>query len=173
LGFLEQDAGVVGQVARREIIGAVHHDVVLRQDIQRVFAADAGIVQDHFDVWIDAFNCFLGRFGLGAADVRCAMDDLALEVGKIDRVKINHADFADAGRRQVHGDGRAKTARANADDAGGADFLLSSQADFRQNQVPRVAANLVIIQLHSRSFPQRLREVAHKSRSDACPSSFS
>ncbi len=85
---------------------------------------------------------------LGRPDVRRAVNDLALEIGKIDRVKIDDADFADAGGGQVHGDGRAQPARADADDAGGANLLLPGQPDFRQNQMPRVAANFVIVQLH-------------------------
>ena len=36
VGFFEQDARVVCQVTRREIVRAVHDDVVLRQDIERV-----------------------------------------------------------------------------------------------------------------------------------------
>jgi len=63
------------------------------------------------------------------------VQDLPLQIGVIHRVKIHDADFADAGRRQVHGDGRAQPARADAKDAGGLDAFLPGQPDFRQNQV--------------------------------------
>ena len=82
----------------------------------------------------------------GPADVRGAVDDLALEVGEIHDVEIHDADFADAGGGEIHGDGRAEAAGADAQDAGGANFLLARQPDFGQNQVARIAADLVIVQ---------------------------
>ena len=36
--LFQQHAGVVGQVARREIVRAVHHDVVGADEVERVFA---------------------------------------------------------------------------------------------------------------------------------------
>ena len=81
-----------------------------------------------------------------------AVDDLALEIGEIDRVEIDDADFADAGGGEVHGDGGAEAARADADDAGGANFLLARQADFGQDQMARVTADFVIVQLHTKKI---------------------
>ena len=46
--LLEQHAGVVGEIARREIVRAVHDDVVWADDFERVFAGDAGVVDDDF-----------------------------------------------------------------------------------------------------------------------------
>jgi hypothetical protein len=106
-------------------------------------------VQDNFDIGVDAIDRGLGGFGFWAADVRCAVNDLALEIGKVNGVEIDDADFADTGGGQVHRNGRAESAGADADDAGGADFFLTGQADFGQNQMARVAANFVIIQLHT------------------------
>ena len=56
--LLEQHAGVVGEVARREIVRAVHHDVVGADEVERVFAGDARVVEDDFDVRIDAVGWF-------------------------------------------------------------------------------------------------------------------
>ena len=94
---------------------------------------------------------FLGRLGLGAANVRIGVQYLPLQVGIIHRVEIHDADLADAGGGEIHGDGRAEAARADAQDARGFDFLLPSQSDFRQNQVPRVATYLFIVQFHKSS----------------------
>ncbi len=60
-------------------------------------------MHDYFDIRIDALDGVLGRCGFGTSNVWCAVDDLALEVGEIDGVKIDQADFADAsgGRRQM------------------------------------------------------------------------
>ena len=94
----------------------------------------------------------LADSAFGASDVIGAVNNLALQIGKIDRVKIDDANFADAGRGQVHGDGGAEAARADADDAGGANFFLPGQSDFRQNQMARIAANFVIVQLHKNQW---------------------
>ena len=99
-------------------------------------------------VRIDAVDGFLGGLGLGAAHVRVRVEDLPLQIGKIHGVEIHDADLADAGGGEIHGDGRAEAARADAQDAGGLDFLLAGQTDFGQNQMPRVAADFVIVQFH-------------------------
>ena len=79
-----------------------------------------------------------------------AVEDLALEVGEVHGVEIHDAELADAGGGEIHGDGRAEPARADAQHAGGANFLLARQPDFGQNQVPRVAADFVAVQFHKR-----------------------
>jgi hypothetical protein len=77
------------------------------------------------------------------------MENLALEIGIINRVEINDADLADARRGEVHGNGRAQPACANAQDAGGFDPFLAGQTHFGQNQVPGVPADFLIIQFHN------------------------
>ena len=93
----------------------------------------------------------LADCGFGPAHVGVRVQNLALQVGIIHGVEIHDAEFADAGGGEIHGDGRAETARADAQDAGGLDFLLAGQTDFGQNQVPRVAADFVIVQFHKSS----------------------
>src|SRR6185312_10622161 len=58
--LLEQDAGVVGQVTGREIIGAVDDDIILGDDLHRIFAAETCVMDDNFTGWIDAEDGFLG-----------------------------------------------------------------------------------------------------------------
>jgi hypothetical protein len=77
------------------------------------------------------------------------MEDLALEIRIINRVEIDDANLANARRGEVHGNGRAQPARANAQDAGGLDPFLAGQPHFGQNQVPRIPADFVIIQFHN------------------------
>ena len=72
-----------------------------------------------------------GGLGLGPADVRGAVEDLALEVGEIHRVEIHDAELADAGGGEIHGDGRAEPARADAQDAGGSEFSFGPPARLR------------------------------------------
>ena len=108
-----------------------------------------GVVDDHFDIGIDARDGFLGGFRLGPAHVGVGVENLPLQIGIIHGVEIHDADLADARRGEIHGDGRAEPARADAQDAGGFDLLLPGQTDFRQDQMPRVTADFFVVQLHS------------------------
>src|SRR6185369_14420510 len=142
--LFEQHAGIVGQVARREIVRSINNDVVVLDDLDRVFAREARVMKDDVDPGVDAVDGFLRRLRFGPADVGVGVKDLALEIGVIDGIKINNAEFANAGGCQIHGDGRAEAARPDAEDARGTDLLLAGQTDFRKDQVPRVTANLVV-----------------------------
>ena len=102
-------------------------------------------VKDDFDVRVKPADGFTGRLRFGAPHVFRAMENLTLQIGELDRIKIDQTQFADSRGRQVHGNGRAKAARANAQHAGGANFLLALQPDFGQTQMPRVAAQLITV----------------------------
>src|SRR5208282_5091667 len=149
--LLEQHAGVVGEIAGREIVRPVHDDVVGPDEVERIFRRDAGVVDYDFAIRIDAANGFLRGLRLGPAHVGVGVQNLALEVGIIHGIEIDDAYLADAGGGEVHGDWRAEAAGADAQDAGALDFLLACQTDFRQNQVPRVTADFVIVQFHKSS----------------------
>ena len=103
----------------------------------------------HFTTGIDAVDRFFRRFGFGTPHIGSAMDDLPLQIGEIDFIEIEHAEFADAGGCQIHRDRRTQPAGADAKDAGGTNLLLAGHADFRQDAVSGVAANLFVIQFHT------------------------
>ncbi len=151
VGFPEQHTGIVGQVAGREIVTAIGHDVVGPNEFEGILAGQARRVQEDLDVRIDASEGVPGRFGLGPADVPGAMKDLALEVREVHRVEIHQAKLANTRRRQVEGNRRAEAAGPDAEHAGRANFLLALEADFGQNEVTRVTAEFVIVEFHNRS----------------------
>ena len=105
-------------------------------------------MQDNFDAGIDALEGVTSGLALVAADVLGAVDDLALEIGEIDGIEIDETEASNARGGEIHGDGGAESAGADAEDAGGFDALLAGEADFRENQVPRVAADFFIAQFH-------------------------
>src|SRR5688572_25952585 len=110
-------------------------------DIEGVLAGDAGVVDDHFNVRIELVDRFPGGFGFGAADIGGGVQDLALEIGVIDRVEIDDTHLFDAGGGEIHSDGGPEAARADAEDAGGTNLLLAGEADFRKDKMARIAAN--------------------------------
>ena len=105
-------------------------------------------MQDDLDARVEAVDGFRGGLGLGPADIRGAVEDLALEVGEVHGVEVHDAELADAGGGEIHRDGRAEPARSDAEHAGGANFPLALQPDFGQTQMPRVAADFVAVQFH-------------------------
>ena len=71
------------------------------------------------------------------------MQQLALEVGRVDHIEVDDADLADAGRGEVHGRGRAEAAGAQEQDAGVEELALAGAADLGEDQVPGVPGDLV------------------------------
>ena len=142
--MLEQHAGVVDQVARGEVVGAVDHDVVVLEDVEGVLAGERDFVLDDLHVRIDVQHVLAGGVELLAADVLGAVNDLALQVGEIDDVEIDQADFADAGGGQVQAERRAQSARADQQHVGGLELQLAFHADFGHDQVARVAEDFVL-----------------------------
>ena len=113
----EQHARVVGQIARREVVGAVEDDVVGLEQLQRVLRRQRRLVGLDLDVRIDRVQPILRRRELRAADVRRAVDDLPLQVAEVDDVEVDDADACrrrrppDTSRRASRGRRRRCTAR--------------------------------------------------------------
>ena len=83
---------------------------------------------------------------LRPADIVGAVEHLALQVAEIDGVEVDQAERADAGRRQIQRGGRAQPARADAEDLRVLELALPLDADLRHDEVPAVAADLVVVQ---------------------------
>ena len=75
------------------------------------------------------------------------MDDLALQVGEVDLVVVAQGDAADAAGCQVERDGRAQPAGADHQRVRREQFLLAVDADLRQQDVPAVAQQLLVVQV--------------------------
>src|SRR3972149_3083333 len=149
--LLEEDAGVVHQVARREVVGAVHDDVVLADDPQRVLRVQRLLVRDDLDVRVVGLQRLLGREHLRLADVLVLVEDLALQVREVDEVEVDDADGADAGEGQVESDGRAEGAGADDEHLRVDDLALTDAADLGHDDVPRVARHLLRRQRKARA----------------------
>ena len=94
-------AGVVDEVARGEVVRAVDHDVVVRDEVLDVRRGQADLVRLDVDVGVLPGDEVARGLDLRAADVRVAVDHLSLEVRALDDVVVDDAERADAGRREV------------------------------------------------------------------------
>ncbi len=83
-----------------------------------------------------------GGCRLRAAHVGVAVDDLALEVGPVHHIVVNHAEGPDPGRGEVEQGGRAEPPRADDEHSGGPDPPLADGPDLGEQDVAGVAAAL-------------------------------
>jgi hypothetical protein len=141
--LVQQHAGVVDQVARGEVVGAVDDQVVLAEDLQHVVAVQPRLVQADVDQRVDLADGVARALGLGPADVGDAVDDLALQVRLVDDVELDDAERADTGGGQVHEHRRAEAARTDGEHLGVLQSLLPVHPDVRDDQVAAVPADLV------------------------------
>jgi hypothetical protein len=96
---------------------------------------EAGFVQIHLTKRVDFQNAVFGRFDLGLADPRGAVDHLPLQVGLVHNVEIDDADAANARRCQIQQQGGTETAGADTEYARRLEAFLPFQTHFGQNQV--------------------------------------
>ena len=143
VGLAEQHAGVVDQVAGREVVGAVDDQVVLAKISMTLSLSSA--VSCTTTLTRGLISAMLSRADsrLGPADVGLAVDDLALQVGLVDDVEVDDAERADAGRGQVHQGRRAQPPAPTQSTLAFLSRFCPVIADVRDDQVPRVAPDLV------------------------------
>ena len=140
--LLQAIADVVQQVAGGEVVAAVGHDVVAGDEPLGIGRGQPLVVRLDAHLGIDVGQRAPGALDLGRADVGGAMDDLALQVGEIDRVVVDHAQGADAGGREILQQGRAKPAGAQHQHLRGDQPRLAHAADLGQHDMARVPPDL-------------------------------
>ena len=78
------------------------------------------------------------------------MGDLALQVGQRDDVVVHDPDGADAGGCEIQRDRAAEPAGADHQDLGAKQPLLPDPAHLLQHDVPGVALDLLVGEVHDR-----------------------
>jgi hypothetical protein len=99
-----------------EIIGPVNNDVVVGKYLQSVIGGQRCFVSLYLNVRIHLGNSFPGRLQLWLTDVCGRVNDLSLEVGEIDDIKIDDPHLPYARGRQIQGQRGTESARADAQD---------------------------------------------------------
>ena len=139
----EQHARVVHQIARLKVVGAVEDDVVVLEHLERVLRRQRQLVRDDLDRRVHRRQPIARRIELPLADIGRAVDNLPVQVARVDDVEVDQTERADAGRRQVHRGGRTQSAGADAQHPRRLQLALPVDADLRHDQVAAVALNLV------------------------------
>ncbi len=86
----------------------------------------------------------------GCADVRCRVEDLPLQVGEVDAVRIAERQRPDAGRDEKLRGRRAEPAGADDERMRGGEFLLRVDAELGEQDVPAVAEQLGVVHRRGR-----------------------
>src|SRR5713226_7265410 len=144
VGFAGEHTGVVDEIARRKVVGAVNNHIVVTEKLKRVRAGQTGFVSFDLDVRIDVFETIARRSYFRTAYVARAVNDLSLQVRSVNHIEINQSKSSHAGRRQIHSQRRAQTAGANHQHAGSFQLSLTGHADLWNNDVPAVARDLFV-----------------------------
>ena len=138
------DRGVVDQVARGEVVGAVDdHVPAVAEDPLDVLGGEPLLVGHDGHVRVERLDRPLRDLDLRLAEPVGRVDDLALEVRLVDDVVVDDPERADARRGEVERRGRAEPAGADQQDARVEQPLLAGLADLGNEQVAAVARPLV------------------------------
>ena len=143
-GLVELDAGAIDGVARGEVVAAIEDDIGPRHFLFQPGAGKTFVERNHMAFGVDLAQRALARRSLCHANGIGAMQDLALQVGQVDRVAIGQYQGANARRGQVIGRGRTQAAGTDDQRAGIDDVVLALDADLRQQDVATVAQQLVV-----------------------------
>jgi hypothetical protein len=144
IGLAGEHAGIVDQITRGEVVGAVGDDVELAKYFQSVLAGQPGLERAQFQKRVDRFELLTGGVELLAPYICRAVDDLALQVGVIHHVEVHDAECAHARSRQIESQRRAQPARANTQHPRCLQLLLPFHADLGHDEMARVAQDFVV-----------------------------
>src|SRR5574337_1611381 len=141
----ELHAGIVEQVAHREIVGAIQHHVGTVQ--QRIDVGRGHALRQAFKVHarIQSVQRVRGGIELRHADAVIGVQDLPLQVAALDHVVVRDRQRADARRGEVELRRRTQPARAEHHDPRRFKFALARLAHLGQAQVARIAVVEILV----------------------------
>ena len=133
------DRRVVHEVARREVVGAVHDHVPPGLEDPVDGLGRQALAERHdLDVRVQRLDPAPRRVGLRLAERVGRVRDLALEVRLVDDVRVNDSEPPDARRSQVEGGRRAQPTCADEQYPRVEQLQLALLADLGDQEVPAV-----------------------------------
>ena len=132
-------AGIVDQVARREVVAAVHHQVESRGQLPGIGCGQPLREALEARVRREGGEPFGGRLRLGTPHVLLGVERLPLEVALRNDVGIGQSDAAHPRARQARGGGRAQTAQPDDQHRGPGEPPLSFGPDLGEHRLACVA----------------------------------
>ena len=139
------DARAIDRMARREVVGAIEHDRgIFHQLVERgsVDATAHGMTSTSGLIALQRHStglCFR------RSDALSGVQDLPLQVGEVDCIAVDQHDRCHSGRCEVVRGRRTQPTGADDEHARRAQLLLAFDADLVQQDVARIAQQLVIV----------------------------
>src|SRR6266508_5840419 len=143
IGLAGQITGVVDEIASVEIVGAVHHQVVVLDGVHHIVDVDAHGQRDDVRVGIQRPEHLGARLDLGPADIGRGVQDLALQVRHVHDIAVHEPERADPGRGEVHGRRGAQASRPDEQHFGAQQLALPLLAHLIQEEIAAVALDLL------------------------------
>ena len=133
IGLVQKHADIVYKIARWKVVSAVDQNIIGLRKLQRIGGRKDLVVRDHLDIRIEVQQALAGGVNFERANLRSAMNDLALQIVRLDHIVVHQSDAAHTGCRKVQRHRRPQPARADAQHAGSFQALLSSQRHLRHD----------------------------------------
>src|SRR5262249_61123613 len=112
--LLRKNADVVRQIPRRKIVRAIDDYVVTGNDFERVLAREPALICFDFDVRIHVAQTITRGIQFSSSDVFRPVQNLSLQIAKIDIIEIDQTELPNAGGRQINRRRRAESTRTDA-----------------------------------------------------------
>jgi hypothetical protein len=141
-----RDAGAVERVARGEVVRAVEDHIHVCQQRRQVLRPDPFFQRRDVHVGIQRGQRRLRRVDFCFADRIRAEEDLPLQVGEVDLVRVGEGQLADAAGGEIERRGAAQAARADDQRVRRSQPLLALDPDFIEQDVTAVAEELLVVQ---------------------------
>jgi hypothetical protein len=146
--FFQKNTDIIAQVAGRKIIGSINHQIVGLDDRHRRGGIEPRIVKFDADMGICFLQAVASTVDFFSTNIASSVEDLALEVGGIDHIKVDHPQRADSGGGEIETRRRPQTTSTNKENAGGFEAFLTIQSDTGKRQVSGVAGNFRGTKIH-------------------------
>lgn len=90
-GFTKAHASIVDEVAGREIVTAVGDEIIICNEPIDIFGPQP--ISESFNLYfgIDGQKARLSTGYLSVSDISCAVNDLPLKIGQLDRIVVDDA----------------------------------------------------------------------------------
>jgi hypothetical protein len=134
-GDPELHGGIIQRVSRFKRICAIDHQINAIKKRRNILCGEHPVDWLNVYVWIQRANLHRGGLYFQHANAVGGMDDLTLQVGGFNRIKVDDSQMTNSGRRKIKPRRRTESTSANHQDACLQQFRLTLSTDAGEEQV--------------------------------------
>ena len=141
--LFQEITGVIDQIAGVEVVRAIHHQIVVPQDLDDILHRQTEGVRDDLHVRVQGLKGLPRGVHLGPTHVLGLVENLALEVRELDMVRINDSKGPDPGGGEIECRGGAEPSGPDAEDLRQEKSLLPPLPHLGEHEVAAVSLDLL------------------------------